>query len=406
MNPSSFSQVELAPADPILGITEKFKKDPRKTKANLGSGVYSDENGNLPLLKSVQEAERRLLAKETPRGYLPMEGFAEYNRQVRELLFGKDAKELADGRVVTFETLGGTGALKVGADFLKRMNPSATLYISDPSWANHRAVFEQAGFEVKTHPYYDAATNGLKFEDMLSAFEQMPAGSIVVLHVCCHNPTGIDLTTDQWKQVVQRCADHQLIPFLDMAYQGFAKGIDEDAIALKLFIESGQSLLVASSFSKSFSLYGERIGALTIMTANADETERVTSQVKRVIRANYSNPPTHGAAIVATILGDPALRKDFEQELAGMRDRIHKMRAGMVSRLKSLNTARNFDFIADQQGMFSYSGLSAEQVGRLATDFGIYAVASGRICVAAINDTNIDAVCDAMAAVLKEDVAA
>jgi aromatic-amino-acid transaminase len=406
MNPSSFAKVELAPPDPILGITEKYKKDTRKTKANLGSGVYSDGKGDLPLLKSVQEAERRLLAQESPRGYLPMEGFAEYNRQVRELLFGKDSKELADGRVVTFETLGGTGALKVGADFLKRLNPSAAVYISDPSWANHRAIFEYAGYEVRTHPYYDAANNGVKFDEMLAAFEQMPAGSVVVLHVCCHNPTGIDLTPEQWKQVVQRCADNQLIPFLDMAYQGFAKGIEEDAVALKLFIESGQSILVASSFSKSFSLYGERIGALTIMTANADETERVTSQVKRVVRTNYSNPPTHGAAIVATILGDPELRKDFEVELAGMRDRIHEMRAGMVSRLKAHDTGRNFDFIADQQGMFSYSGLSADQVARMATDFGIYAVSSGRICIAAINDTNIDAVCDAMAAVLKEDVAA
>ncbi len=406
MNPSPFAQVELAPADPILGITEKFKKDARKTKANLGSGVYSDENGKLPLLKSVHEAEQRLLAEETPRGYLPMEGFAEYNRQVRELLFGKDSQEIKDGRVVTFETLGGTGALKVGADFLKRLNPSATLYISDPSWANHRAIFEYAGFEVKTHPYYDAATNGVKFDEMLAALEQMPAGSIVVFHVCCHNPTGIDLSADQWKQVVQKCADSQLIPFLDMAYQGFAKGIEEDAVALKLFIESGQSLLVASSFSKSFSLYGERIGALTMMTASAEETERVTSQIKRVIRTNYSNPPTHGAAIVATILADPALRKSWEDELAGMRDRIHAMRAGMVSRLKAHNTERDFDFIADQQGMFSYSGLTADQVARMATDFGIYAVSSGRICVAAINDTNIDAVCDAMAAVLKEDVTA
>ena len=280
------------------------------------------------------------------------------------------------------------------------------MYISDPSWANHRAIFEYANFEVKTYPYYNAANRSLNFDGMLDGLRAMPAGAIVVLHVCCHNPTGIDLTPEQWQQVIDICGEGQLIPFLDMAYQGFSKGIKEDAVALDLFAQSGQSLFVASSFSKSFSLYGERIGALTIVTADSDETERVVSQVKRVVRTNYSNPPTHGAALVATVLANPSLRQQWEDELALMRDRIKAMREGLVSRLASLQSIRDFGFIAEQQGMFSFSGLNAEQVQRMATEFGIYAVASGRICVAAINDHNIDNVAEAIATVIQEDVTA
>lgn len=406
MNPSPFAQVELAPSDPILGITEQYKKDPRQTKANLGSGVYSDGDGKLPLLRAVLAAEQTLVKEENPRGYLPMEGFDVYNRQVQGLLFGNNSPLLAANRVATFETLGGTGALKVGADFLKRLNPGATVYISDPSWANHRAIFEFANFEVKTYPYYDAPSHGVDFDGMLNGLRGMDAGAIVVLHVCCHNPTGVDLDKGQWQQVVDLCAERSLIPFLDMAYQGFSKGIAEDAMALDLFAASGQSFLAASSFSKSFSLYGERVGALTIVTGSADETERVVSQVKRVIRTNYSNPPTHGAALVATVLGNPELRARWEEELAEMRDRIKAMRDGLVSRLADLQSERDFSFIGQQKGMFSFSGLNADQVKRMATEFGIYAVSSGRICVAAINNHNIDNVAQAIATVIKEDVAA
>ncbi|MGB7301976.1 MAG: amino acid aminotransferase [Burkholderiaceae bacterium] len=406
MKSSPFAQVELAPRDPILGITELFKKDPRTTKANLGSGVYSDEDGNVPLLKAVLQAERALVNEANPRNYLPMEGFDAYNRQVQYLLFGETSPLLAAGRVATFETLGGTGALKVGADFLRRLDKSSCVYISDPSWANHQAIFEFANFEVKTYPYYDASKQDVDFDGMLSGLRAMPAGSVVVLHVCCHNPTGIDLTPAQWADVVAVCAEKGLVPFLDMAYQGFAKGIDEDAVALRLFVESGQSCLVASSFSKSFSLYGERIGALSIITANADETERVVSQVKRFIRTNYSNPPIHGASLVATILASKELRQLWEEELATMRNRIKAMREGLVSRLAKKNPGRDFSFIATQQGMFSFSGLNANQVERMATEFGIYAVSSGRICVAAINKHNIDTVAQAMATVIQEDVAA
>ncbi len=394
-----FSAVELAPRDPILGLTEAYNSDPRPQKVNLGVGVYYDDNGSLPLLAAVREAEQLRLAAAPAHGYLPIEGFAAYNQAVQQLLFDKESPLLAEGRVATFEALGGTGGLKIGADFLKRLNPEAQVWISDPSWENHRALFEAAGFVVNSYPYYDPATHGVKAEAMLGALESMPAGSIVVLHVCCHNPTGVDLPIAQWRRIVDIVKARGLVAFLDMAYQGFGDGIEADAAPLRLFADSGLSFFVSSSFSKSFSLYGERVGALTVVTANRDETARVTSQVKRVIRTNYSNPPTYYAAVVADVLSTPALRQKWEEELAGMRERIRQMRTQLVEKLAERGVAQDFSFVSKQRGMFSYSGLNPQQVERLREEFGIYAVGTGRICLAALNSRNIDAVADAIAKV-------
>jgi aromatic-amino-acid transaminase len=395
-----FSSVELAPRDPILGINEAFAADTRSGKVNLGVGVYYDENGKLPLLKAVKEAEAIRVAAGLPRGYLPIEGVPLYNQAVQSLLFGKDSPIIAHIRAATFETLGGTGGLKVGADFLKRLLPNAEIMISDPSWENHRALFESAGFKVSNYPYYDAATHGVNFAGMLKALETAAAGTIFVLHACCHNPTGVDLNNSQWAQVVEIIKARGLTAFLDLAYQGFGDGIAQDAAALDMFTQSGMSFFVSSSFSKSFSLYGERVGALTIVTQNKDETARVTSQVKRVIRTNYSNPPTHGASVVAAVLSTPDLRKMWEDELAGMRVRIKSMRTGFVDGLKAKGVTKDFSFVARQQGMFSYSGLTAAQVEVLHKDYGIYAVSSGRICVAALNNHNLDYVLSAISKVL------
>jgi aromatic-amino-acid transaminase len=395
-----FSSVELAPRDPILGINEAFAADTRSGKVNLGVGVYYDENGKLPLLKAVKEAEAIRVAAGLPRGYLPIEGVPLYNQAVQSLLFGKDSPIIAHNRAATFETLGGTGGLKVGADFLKRLLPNAEIMISDPSWENHRALFESAGFKVSNYPYYDAATHGVNFAGMLKALETAAAGTIFVLHACCHNPTGVDLNNSQWAQVVEIIKARGLTAFLDLAYQGFGDGIAQDAAALDMFTQSGMSFFVSSSFSKSFSLYGERVGALTIVTQNKDETARVTSQVKRVIRTNYSNPPTHGASVVAAVLSTPDLRKMWEDELAGMRVRIKSMRTGFVDGLKAKGVTKDFSFVARQQGMFSYSGLTAAQVEVLHKDYGIYAVSSGRICVAALNNHNLDYVLSAISKVL------
>ncbi|ODT37024.1 MAG: aromatic amino acid aminotransferase [Lautropia sp. SCN 70-15] len=402
MSQSMFAAVQLAPRDPILGMTEAFNADTRTNKVNLGVGVYYDDNGKLPLLAAVREAEKTRLEAAPARGYLPIEGFGAYNQAVQQLLFGKDSPLLAAGRVATFEALGGTGGLKIGADFLKRLAPNAEVWISDPSWENHRALFEGAGFKVNAYPYYDSATHGVNFQGMLAALNAMPAGAIVVLHACCHNPTGVDLGVEQWKQVVEAVRGRGLVAFLDMAYQGFGDGIEEDAAALRLFADSGLPFFVSSSFSKSFSLYGERVGALSIVTLDRDETARVTSQVKRVIRTNYSNPPTHGAAIVAAVLSTPELRKLWEQELAGMRERIRQMRVQLVEKLKARGVKQDFSFVTTQRGMFSYSGLTSAQVDRLREEFGIYAIATGRICLAALNSRNIDAVADAIAKVVAE----
>jgi aromatic-amino-acid transaminase len=395
-----FSSVELAPRDPILGINEAFAADTRPGKVNLGVGVYYDENGKLPLLKAVKEAEAIRVAAGLPRGYLPIEGVPLYNQAVQSLLFGKDSPIIAQNRAATFETLGGTGGLKVGADFLRRLLPNAEIMISDPSWENHRALFESAGFKVSNYPYYDAATHGVNFAGMLKALEAAPTNTIFVLHACCHNPTGVDLSREQWAQVVAVIKARGLTAFLDLAYQGFGEGIAQDAAALDMFTASGMSFFVSSSFSKSFSLYGERVGALTIVTQNKDETARVTSQVKRVIRTNYSNPPTHGASVVAAVLSTPDLRQMWENELAGMRVRIKTMRTGFVDGLKAKGVTKDFSFVARQQGMFSYSGLTATQVELLHKDYGIYAVSSGRICVAALNNHNLDYVLSAVTKVL------
>ena len=401
MTSSIFSAVELAPRDPILGLTEAFQADTRATKVNLGVGVYYDDNGKIPLLGAVKAAEAARLQSAPPRGYQPIEGAAVYNKAVQTLLFGADSALVAAGRAVTLEALGGTGALKVGADFLRRIDPNAKVYISNPSWENHRALFEAAGFEVDTYPYYDTATRGVNFDAMLAGLKSVDAGSIIVLHACCHNPTGADLTTAQWAQVIDVIREGDLVAFVDMAYQGFADGIEQDATALRMFADSGLTFFVSSSFSKSFSLYGERVGALTAITENREESARVLSQLKRVVRTNYSNPPTHGGAVVAAVLTDPALRAQWEDELAGMRDRIREMRAALVEKIAAAGVEQDFSFVVRQRGMFSFTGLSVEQVEALKQDFGIYAVSSGRICLAALNSKNINAVAQAIAAVIK-----
>ena len=400
MSNSLFANVEMAPRDPILGLNEAYNAETNPNKVNLGVGVYFGDDGKIPLLAAVKQAEQVRLAAQPPRGYQPIEGTPAYNGAVQNLLFGKDSELLAAGRAITAQCLGGTGALKVGADYLKRLLPDATVYISDPSWENHRALFEAAGFPVKDYAYYDAKTRGVDFAGMKAALAAMPAKSIVVLHACCHNPTGADLTAAQWAEVVAAVKEKNLVAFIDMAYQGFADGIKQDAVALDLFAASGLQFFVSSSFSKSFSLYGERVGALTIVTAGKDESARVLSQVKRVIRTNYSNPPTHGGAVVAACLASPELRQMWEDELAGMRDRIRAMRTSLVEKLAAAG-APDFGFINVQRGMFSYTGLTAAQVEKMRAEYGIYAVSTGRICVAALNTKNIDYVAKAIAAVIK-----
>lgn len=400
MTSSIFSSVEMAPRDPILGLNEAFNADPRTTKVNLGVGVYFDDSGKIPLLNAVKVAEKARLESMPSRGYQPIDGIAAYNKAVQAMLFGKDSQLLADSKVVTTQALGGTGALKTGADYLKRLLPDATVYISDPSWENHRAIFENAGFPVSTYPYYDASTRGVDFAAMKSCLAGLPAGSIIVLHACCHNPTGADLTEAQWREIIDVIKARGLVPFIDMAYQGFADGISEDALALNLFVASGMQFFISTSYSKSFSLYGERVGALSVVTASKDESARVLSQLKRVIRSNYSNPPTHGGAIVAAVLASSELRSMWEAELNGMRQRIKTMRSSLVDKLQANGVGQDFSFVIKQRGMFSYTGLSAEQVARMQSEFGVYAVNSGRVCIAALNTGNIDYVAKAIAAVL------
>jgi aromatic-amino-acid transaminase len=397
---SLFSAVEMAPRDPILGLNEAFNAETRPTKVNLGVGVYYNEEGRIPLMRAVAAAEQARIEAHAPRGYLPIDGIASYDQAVQKLLFGSDSALLASGRVITAQALGGTGALKVGADFLKRLLPDAVVAISDPSWENHRALFEAAGFPVKNYRYYDATSHGVDRTGMLADLKALPARSIVVLHACCHNPTGVDLSLDDWKAVLEVLREREHVPFLDIAYQGFGDGIEKDAEAVRLFGESGLPFFVSSSFSKSFSVYGERVGALSIITDSKDEATRVLSQLKRVIRTNYSNPPTHGATVVAAVLNSPELRAMWEEELGEMRERIRSMRLAMVEQLAKLGAKRDFSFVAQQRGMFSYSGLTAEQVERLKSEFGIYAISTGRICVAALNRSNLDSVTRAIAQVL------
>jgi aromatic-amino-acid transaminase len=396
---SLFSTVELAPRDPILGMTEQFNADPNPAKVNLGVGVYFDAAGKLPILQCVLAAEKQLAEAPKPRGYLPIDGIAAYDRAVQELVFGADSPALQAGRVATVQTLGGTGGLKVGADFLQRLNPAAKVLISDPSWENHRALFLQAGFEVDTYPYYDAAARGIRFDAMLAALQAAAPGTVVVLHACCHNPTGYDLDAGQWAQVVQAVQARGLVPFLDMAYQGFGDGITEDGAAVQQFLQAGLDFLVATSFSKSFSLYGERVGALSVVCSSKDEAARVLSRLKVLIRGNYSNPPTHGAQVVTMVLTTPALRRMWEEELAGMRQRIRSMRAALVKGLAEAGVQQDMGFILRQKGMFSYSGLNAAQMQRLRSEFGVYGIDSGRICVAALNERNLGPVAAAIARV-------
>ena len=401
MSSSIFAAVEMAPRDPILGLNESFNADTRSTKVNLGVGVYFDDNGKIPLLAAVKTAEDARVKAALPRGYQPIEGAPAYNQAVQNLLLGKDSELIANGQVITAQALGGTGALKIGADYLKRLNPDAKVYISDPSWENHRALFESAGFVVENYPYYDAATRGVNFAGMKACLNGLNAGSVIILHACCHNPTGADLSDAQWQEVVGICRERGLVPFLDMAYQGFADGIEPDAVAVRAFSASGLQFFVSSSFSKSFSLYGERVGALSIITASKEEAGRVLSQVKRVIRTNYSNPPIHGGALVAGVLSSPELRQMWESELSGMRDRIRAMRTGLVEAIKAQGVAQDFSFVVEQRGMFSYTGLTATQGERMKDEFGIYAVSTGRICLAALNTKNVDYVAKAIAAVIK-----
>jgi len=397
---SLFTAVEMAPRDPILGLTEQFNADPNPNKVNLGVGVYYDDGGKLPLLECVKAAEQQMIEAPKARGYLPIDGIAAYDSAVKNLVFGADSEPVKSGRVATIQALGGTGGLKVGGDFLRKLNPKAKLLISDPSWENHRAIFTQAGFTVETYPYYNAARRGIDFDSMLTALNAAPEGTIVVLHACCHNPTGYDLTPAQWDQVIPVLKARKLVPFIDMAYQGFGQGIAEDGAVIGKFVASGLDCFVATSFSKSFSLYGERVGALSVLCANKEEAARVLSQLKIVIRANYSNPPTHGGQVVATVLNTPQLRALWEQELAAMRVRIKEMRKAMVQKLKAAGVKQDVSYIQDQVGMFSYSGLSKEQMVRLRNEFAVYGTDSGRICVAAVNSKNIEHVCQSIAKVI------
>ncbi|HXC39819.1 MAG TPA: amino acid aminotransferase [Burkholderiales bacterium] len=400
-SPSVLARVEMAPRDPILGITEAYNADKNPKKVNLGVGIYYDDAGKIPVLECVKRAEQQLAAASAPRGYLPIDGIAAYDKAVQSLVFGADSKALKEGRIVTAQSLGGTGGLKIGADFLRRIAPDAQVWISDPSWENHRALFENAGFTVNNYPYYDAATHGLNFPAMSAALEKLPAGSVVVLHACCHNPTGVDLDADQWGKVIGIVRGRGLVPFLDIAYQGFGDGLDADGAVVRRFAETSGPLFVSNSFSKSFSLYGERIGALSVVADSADEAARALSQLKRIIRTNYSNPPTHGGQIVAAVLTTPELRKLWEEELAGMRVRIRAMREQLAAKLAARLPGHDFGYVVKQRGMFSYSGLTKEQVAKLAGGHGVYAVDTGRICVAALNSGNIDYVADAIADAMK-----
>jgi Aspartate/tyrosine/aromatic aminotransferase len=390
----------MAPGDPILGLTETYLADQRPGKINLGVGIYIDDQGRIPLLPTVREVELALVATGKPRGYLPIDGLAAYNRLTQQLLFGAESSLLAAGRVATAQTIGGSAALRVAADLLKQVaGAGAKIAISNPSWGNHHVVFRTAGFELLDYRYYDASSHGLDFAGMLEDLGRLEPGTVVLLHACCHNPTGVDLDAAQWQQVIALLQERRLLPFVDMAYQGFDQGIEQDATAVRLLEASGtEAFVVANSYSKSFSLYGERVGALSMVGADRDEAARLLSKIKQTIRANYSSPSTHGASLVAGVLGSAELRTRWEHELGEMRSRIHAMRAGLVDKLAALG-APDFGFINRQAGMFSYSGLSKAQVHRLRDEYAIYALDSGRICVAALNGSNLDAVAAAVTAV-------
>lgn len=398
--PSLLAAVPMAPRDPILGVTELYVADQNPRKVNLGVGVYYDDEGKVPLLECVQRAEAQRVQSASPKSYLPIDGLQAYDQAVRALVFGAGAPLLKEKRVLTVQALGGTGGLKIGADFLKQLAPQAQVWISEPSWENHRALFEGAGFKVQAYPYYDPATRGLKFEAMLQTLQGLPAGAIVVLHSCCHNPTGVDLSQEQWQQVLAVVQARGLVPFLDLAYQGFADGIDTDAYAPRLFAAAMSPVFLSSSFSKSLSLYGERVGAFSLVAGSADEAARALSHVKRVVRTNYSNPPTHGGDIVARVLNTLELRALWEEELGAMRERIKAMRKALAEGVQK-RSGKDFSFMLRQRGLFSYTGLTKDQVERLRTQYSIYAIDTGRVCVAALNSGNIDYVADAIAKVIR-----
>ncbi|CAI0699827.1 TPA: aspartate/tyrosine/aromatic aminotransferase [Serratia marcescens] len=395
-----FEKITAAPADPILGLTDIFRADARPNKINLGIGVYKDETGKTPVLTSVKKAEQYLLENETTKNYLGIEGIPAFASCTQELLFGKESQIVTDRRARTAQTPGGTGGLRVAADFIANQTSAKRIWISNPSWPNHKNVFSAVGLEVLEYAYYDAANHALDFDGLLNSLKQAQAGDVVLFHGCCHNPTGIDPTAEQWAQLAELSAANGWLPLFDFAYQGFANGLEEDAQGLRIFAAKHQELIVASSYSKNFGLYNERVGACTLVAADAETADRAFSQVKAAIRANYSNPPSHGAAVVATILGNDALRAMWEQELTDMRQRIHRMRQLFVNTLQEKGAQQDFSFIIQQNGMFSFSGLTKEQVLRLREEFGVYAVNSGRVNVAGMTPDNMAPLCEAIVAVL------
>ncbi|MDU2732573.1 MAG: amino acid aminotransferase [Mixta calida] len=396
-----FQKVDAYAGDPILTLMETFKQDPRAHKVNLSIGLYYNEQGIIPQLQAVAEAEARLNAQPHQASlYLPMDGLASYRQAIAPLLFGAQHPALQANRIATIQTVGGSGALKVGADFLKRYFPQSQVWVSDPTWENHIAIFAGAGFEVNTYPWYDAETHGVQFDAFLATLQTLPAQSVVLLHPCCHNPTGADLTNDQWDRVVEVLKARQLIPFLDIAYQGYGAGMEEDAYAIRAIAAAGISALISNSFSKIFSLYGERVGGLSVVCADAEEAARVQGQLKATVRRNYSSPPNFGAQVVACVLNDEALKANWLAEVEAMRLRILEMRQSLVTVLSTALPGKNFDYLLKQRGMFSYTGLSAQQVDRLRDEFGVYLIHSGRMCLAGLNSRNVHQVAEAFAAVM------
>jgi len=397
---SMFAHLEPYAGDPILSLNDAFQKDPRKDKVNLSIGIYFDDAGRIPVLDCVKQAEAQMLAESGPKPYLSMEGSAAMRGAVQKLLFGAGHEAVTSGRIATLQTVGSSGGLKVGADFIKRWLPGSAVWVSDPTWDNHRAMFEGAGVTVNTYPYYDASTGGVRFADMLAAISALPAKSVVLLHACCHNPTGVDLSRAQWEQLIPVLKQRELLPYLDLAYQGYGDGIDEDAFAVRALASSGLSFFIANSFSKSMSVYGERAGALSVVCANAAEAQLVLGQMQATVRRNYSSPGIHAAGIVSRVLTDPALRASWEADVAGMRTRIQAMRKSLHGVLSAKQPGRDFSYFLTQRGMFSYTGLSAAQVDRLREEFGVYLVRSGRICIAGLNTGNVERTAVAIAAVL------
>ena len=395
-----FSHVEPFAGDPILSLNEDFQKDPRAHKINLSIGIYFDDAGRIPVLESVKRAEAKVVAEGGPKPYLPIEGAANFRAAVQALLFGADHEAVKSGRVATIQSVGSSGGLKVGADFIARWFPGSGVWVSDPTWDNHRSMFEGAGLAVQSYPYYDAKTGGVRFADMLAALDTLPAKSIVLLHACCHNPTGVDLTRAQWDELIPLLKRRKLIPYLDLAYQGFGDGIAEDAYAIRAIAAAGLPAFVANSFSKSMSVYGERAGALSVVCPDAKQAALVLGQLKFTVRRNYSSPPIHGGQIVARVLTDPELRPLWESELAAMRTRMLAMRQTLHGVLSAKLPGRDFGYFLSQRGMFSYTGLSAAQVDRLRDDYAVYLVRSGRICLAGLNDGNVERAAQAMAEVM------